>query len=118
MPYQPLPNYLRAHRKRLELSQGDLAYLLGCGSGAKVSRYEHFRRQPNLSSVFAFEVIIGVAARQLFVASYVDAKRDVVRRARRLLRSLAGQPETPRLRRRIMTLRAILSGIICRTERT
>lgn len=111
MPSQPLPNYLRAHRKRLGLSQDDLAYLLGCRSGTKVSRYERFRRQPNLTTVFAFEVIVGVPARKLFAGLYVAAERDVVRRAEVLLRQLAGYPDSPRLRRRVIALNAVLGSV-------
>src|ERR1700681_2107330 len=111
MPSQPLPNYLRAHRKRLGLSQDDLAYLLGCRSGTKVSRYERFRRQPNLTTVFGCEIIVGIPARKLFAGLYVTAERDVVRRAEALLRQLAGHPDGPRLRRRVVALNAILGAI-------
>jgi transcriptional regulator with XRE-family HTH domain len=111
MPSHPLPNYLRAHRKRLGLSQDDLAYLLGCRSGTKVSRYERFRRQPHLATVFAFEAIARVPARTLFAGVYVTAERDVVRRAEALLRQLAGQPESLRHRRRIVALKAIIGAV-------
>lgn len=111
MPSQPLPNYLRAHRKRLGLSQDDLAYLLGCRSGTKISRYERFRRKPNLDTVFAFEVIAGIPARKLFAGLYISAERDVVRRVEALLRQLSGRPESPRLRRRIIALNAILGAV-------
>jgi transcriptional regulator with XRE-family HTH domain len=41
-----LPNYLLSNRKRLSLSQKDVAFLLGNQDGAKVSRYERFAREP------------------------------------------------------------------------
>ena len=41
-----LHNYLRTYRKRAGLSQAEVAFLLGCHSGAKVSRYEHAARRP------------------------------------------------------------------------
>jgi transcriptional regulator with XRE-family HTH domain len=111
MPSQPLPNYLRAHRKRLGLSQDDLAHLLGSRSGTKVSRYERFRRHPNLATVFACEVIVHVPAHQLFAGLYITAERNVRRRAEALLRELAGRPDSPRLRQRIVALQAIL-GVV------
>ena len=116
MPSQPLPNYLRTHRKRLGLSQDDLAYLLGCRSGTKVSRYERFRRQPKLATVFAFEVIVGVPARKLFAGLYVSAERDVVRRAEALLHELAGHPDSARLRRRTVALNAVLGAVTGRDD--
>lgn len=59
------PHYLRTHRKRAGFSQGELAWLLGCRCGTKVSRYERFARKPELETVFAYEVIFGVPAREL-----------------------------------------------------
>src|SRR5258708_38807061 len=50
-----LHNYLRAHRKRLGLSQDEVAYLLGAESGAKVCRYERLVRGASLETALAFE---------------------------------------------------------------
>lgn len=111
MHHAPLPNYLRSHRKRLGLSQGDLAVLLGCRCGTKVSRYERFRRQPNLATVFAFEVIAGVPAKTLFAGVYVSIEREVVRRTEALLKELSARPEDIRTRRRIRSLNAVLTAI-------
>ena len=43
-----LENYLRTYRKRSNLSQDEVAFLLGCRGGTKVSRYERHARKPNL----------------------------------------------------------------------
>ena len=51
-----LQNYLRTYRKRSGLSQDEVAFLLGCQTGAKVSRYEPFARKPSLETLFAYEV--------------------------------------------------------------
>ena len=61
-----LPNYLRTHRKRAGLSQDEVAFLLGCRSGAKVSRYERLARRLSLETAFAYEALFGVPARELF----------------------------------------------------
>lgn len=42
-----LTNYLRAFRKRAGFSQKEISFLLGIKSGAKVSRYEHFKQKGN-----------------------------------------------------------------------
>src|ERR1022692_2737361 len=52
-----LPNHLLSNRKRLALSQGEVAFLLGTESGAQVCRYEQFDRQPSLETALACEVI-------------------------------------------------------------
>jgi transcriptional regulator with XRE-family HTH domain len=96
MPVSKLPNYLRAHRKRLGLSQQQVAFLLGCRSGAKVSRYERFTREPTLRTAFACEVIFHTPARELFAGIYEEVEHETERRARILARRLALQQEKQR----------------------
>lgn len=79
-----LPNYLRTYRKRAGLTQDEMAYLLGCRSGAKVSRYEHFSRQPNLKTVFAYQIIFHVPADKLFPGIYHEIE-DITSERTKLL---------------------------------
>lgn len=89
MPQQHLLNYLRAHRKRLGLSQVDVAFLLGVRGGSKVSRYEHFRRIPTLETALALEYILHTQVHDLFAGLAEEAERAARRRAQYLLRRLA-----------------------------
>src|SRR6058998_2773242 len=77
-----LPNYLRANRKRLALSQNEVAFLLGTQSGAKVCRYERFVREPSLETAFAFEAIFQRSARELFGGLYQKIEKEVAARAK------------------------------------
>jgi transcriptional regulator with XRE-family HTH domain len=52
-----LPNYLKMHRKQHALAQHELAVLLGCENGSKVSRYERGQRAPTISSIMAYEIV-------------------------------------------------------------
>lgn len=79
-----LPNYLRANRKRLGLSQDEVAFLLGTQSGAKVCRYERFVREPTLETAFAYEVIFQRPARELFRGLYQEIEQKVAARAKAL----------------------------------
>jgi transcriptional regulator with XRE-family HTH domain len=79
-----LPNYLRANRKRLALSQDDVAFLLGTQSGAKVCRYERFVREPSLETAFAYEAIFRKPVRELFSGLYQKVERKVAARAKLL----------------------------------
>ena len=90
MPSPRLPNYLRANRKRLALSQDDVAFLLGTQSGAKVCRYERFVREPNLETALAYEAIFKRTASELFSGLYQRAEREVAARARTLVKKLDG----------------------------
>jgi len=99
-----LPNYLRAQRKRLGLSQDEVAFLLGCRDGGKLSRYERFQRTPNLETVAALELIFGVPAQELFAGVYEEAERIVSRRARMLARRLACRAEARRKLAQVKTI--------------
>ena len=79
-----LPNYLLSNRKRLALSQGEVAFLLGTKSGAKVSRYERFDREPSLETVLALEVIYQRSASELFGGLYQKVEQEVMARAKEL----------------------------------
>ena len=88
MPTHKLPNYLRTYRKRACLSQDEIAYLLGCRSGAKVSRYERFAREPTLKTALLFEVIFRTPASELFSGVLQKVESEAMRRARLLVRKL------------------------------
>jgi transcriptional regulator with XRE-family HTH domain len=77
-----LSNYLLSNRKRLGLSQEEVAFLMGAQSGAKISRYERFAREPSLATALALEVIYQKPASELFGGLYQKVQRDVVARAK------------------------------------
>jgi hypothetical protein len=104
-----LPNYLRAYRKRLSLSQDEIAYLLGNESGAKVCRYECFLREPAFRAALAYELIFQKAGQELFAGIYDRIGGEVAARATTLIRQLAGQKLTRRNARKKEALEAIIS---------
>jgi len=80
-----LSNYLRTHRKRLTLSQEEVAFLLGVNGmekGIKVSRDENSVREPSLEIALAYEAIYGIPVRELFAGLYEQAERKVAERAK------------------------------------
>lgn len=80
-----LSNYLRSNRKRLTLSQEEVAFLLGVSGmdrGIKVSREENNVRQPSLQNALAYEAIYGTPVRELFAGLYEQEERAVAERAR------------------------------------
>lgn len=102
-----LTNYLLANRKRLELSQVDVAFLLNAATGEKVSRHESFIRMPNLENALAYEVIYKRSASELFSGLYEKIERDVVARAKVLLRKMGGRKSN----RRNVHIRQVISDI-------
>ena len=89
MAQQKLTNYLRTFRKRGRLSQDEIAFLLNCASGSKVSRYERFARVPSLQTAMAFEIIYGAPIRELFSGMFQNVENRVVLRARLLARRIS-----------------------------
>jgi hypothetical protein len=80
-----LPNYLRTHRKRLMLSQEEVAFLLGAkgiDKGIKVCRDESLAREPSLQTALAYEAIYGRPVRELFAGVYEQVEQEVAERAK------------------------------------
>jgi transcriptional regulator with XRE-family HTH domain len=95
MPSPQLSNYLRSNRKRLALSQDELAFLLNGESGTKISRYENFDRIPPLETALAFEAVFKRPVSELFGGMYQKAERQVAGRAK----TLADMTNDPRKRK-------------------
>jgi len=83
MALSQLPNYLRSNRKRLSLSQADMAFLLG-KSERNLPRYEQFYRTPDLETALACEVIFQRSANEIFGGLYQKAESSVIARAKLL----------------------------------
>jgi transcriptional regulator with XRE-family HTH domain len=105
-----LENYLRTYRKRSGLSQDEMAFLLGCQNGTKVSRYERFARKPNLETLFAYEVVFGASARELFAGVYQKVEKRILNRTQLLTRKLNRATPTSMATRKLEILQAITSG--------
>ena len=104
-----LPNYLKTHRKRLGLSQDEVAYLLGVESAAKVCRYERFLRDPSFETLLALKIIFQRPADDLFGGSYQKIDLEVRKRARQLIQKLSKDKQSPSRDRKLQTLKAIIS---------
>lgn len=80
-----LPNYLSTNRKSQNLSQEEVAFLLGvngASKGSKVSRVESLNREPRLRDVLAYELIYGKPARELFAGVYEQVEQEIAQRAK------------------------------------
>jgi transcriptional regulator with XRE-family HTH domain len=103
MTSSQLPNYLLTNRKRLALTQEEVAFLLGVQSGAKVCRDEQFVRQPDLETALAYEVIFERPASELFGGLYQRIEQQVAARAKTLTyRKNMGKPDQQTAKKRQM----------------
>jgi len=111
MSSSQLPNYLRSNRKRLTLSQEEIAFLLGIVSGgAKVSLHERFAQEPNLKTAFAYEAVFQRTASELFSGVYQKVEREVTARAKVLIARIDSQkPNRKTTYKRLMLMK--IAGI-------
>ena len=106
---QRLPNYLKTYRKRAGLSQDEVAFLLGCQSGTKFSRYEGLARKPGLETAFAYQAFFDVLAKELFAGIYEKVEETIHQRAQILAEKFnAGRPELM-IRQKLASLKAMTS---------
>ena len=104
-----LPNYLRASRKCLALSQNEAAFLAGLYRGSSISRYEESAREPNLEKALAFEVIFKQPMKELFPDLYREVERDVMARAKTLIYKTDREPPGRDAARKRQALLGILN---------
>ena len=85
---EPLPNYIRMFRRQADLSQDDLARLLGGVAGSTVLRHEDYQRMPLLETALRYTAIFRADPRDLFSGYYQRESLIVRENARKLLREI------------------------------
>ena len=90
--YGSLDNYIKMQRKRVGLSQDELALLIAVETRASLSRYELGLRFPNLETLLALEIVFGQPIKDLFAGVAEKVEEGVTSRARTLLESLDDKP--------------------------
>jgi transcriptional regulator with XRE-family HTH domain len=99
-----IKNYLRSNRKRLALSQGEVAFLIGRRGAAKISGYERYMREPNLRAALALEVIYKRSVSELFDGLYHEVEKEIAERAKILNHRLDRKSkQMAALKRQILT---------------
>src|ERR1043166_5689035 len=106
-----LPNYLKTYRKRAGFSQDEVAFLLGCASGAKVSRYERRSRQPGLETALGYKALFGTAVDELFAGLSEKVESEVVKRARILGERLSTAEADRSVTRKLQSLAALAARL-------
>lgn len=104
-----LQNYLRTSRKRLGLSQNDIAFLLGTNTPSKLSRYEHYARHPRLKTALKLGVVTGEPLKELFAGLSQDAEMEVCERARKLRGKYMKSRASSRIQQKLQALETIIS---------
>jgi len=85
---QKLDNYLRTHRKNSGLSQQEVAVVVGCCTGAMVSRHERSHHLPPLRRAIAYEALFGVPISDIFAGLSDRVEKEIETELRKLERHL------------------------------
>ena len=104
---EPLPNYIRRHRKLSALTQEDIAFILNL-KNQDVERMEHFTKIPDAETVLGLRDVLNVPAEELFAGWYLDVRKEVQQRALARIKELKQQPKTRDTEERIRSLMRIL----------
>jgi len=110
MPNHKLPNYLRMYRKRAGFSQAEMAFLLGCYDGPKVSANERFIKRPCLDNFIAYELLLATPTRELFAGLYADIQEQLKPRVRDLIARLSQASTDPATSHKLRILQAFLDA--------
>jgi len=96
MASSSINNYLRTYRKRSGLTQGEVAFLLGCKDAGQISRYERRHRLPTLRTALACASILRVPLATLFAGVQAEVDREASRRVAKLRLDLEAKPSQGR----------------------
>ena len=103
-----LPNYIRTCRRRVHLTQGEVAFLLGTKSTAGVCRHERFRQNPNLENLLAYEMLFRTPVRSLFSEAQQRIEIKLKDRIRLLVQKLGKSRCSRATVRKLELLNALL----------
>jgi transcriptional regulator with XRE-family HTH domain len=106
-----LGNYLRARRKQWQMSQKELAFLLGYKNESIVSRLERQERALSFDTLRACSIIFGSGAEDMFPALSREADSRLVQRIQELRFILENSVPSKRTEAKLRLLDAALSRL-------
>ena len=108
---------MRFLRRRLGVTQRELAYVLGYDSDSQVSRIENGSRMPLLEEVLIIELVFGVPGMTIFPQVRNVVGKSVCNRVRTLIRdSRQSDDGHPRLSYKTAQLERVLASLGSRDE--
>jgi len=86
--HRRLPNYIRAYRKRIGLSQRELGQALGYAEEGSVGRHETFQAVPPLATAIGYAIIFQAPVSEIFAGLWDEVAEHVQGRLAKLETSL------------------------------
>ena len=94
--------YLRTLRREWEVTQDEVAFLMGKGDRNRVSDVERGKAPPNVREILAYALIFGFPPRNIFPAFYDELEAAVMRNAYELDQKLESKSSLKALRKRTL----------------
>jgi transcriptional regulator with XRE-family HTH domain len=116
MPVPPFKNYLRTYRKKLGLTQREVAEILGFKSAGQLCDLELGSVMPTTRDCVAFGVLYKRSFRELWPNTNSDIETQIDNNIRHFIKRLQTQSSGPQRKRRtanelVKTLQAIVDGL-------
>lgn|GEM_PF-799894 len=104
-------NYLRESRKRTDISQYDIGFLLNLPDYSNVCRWEQGQRKPTVDMILLYHLLFDVPVETLFEHQKDSMKEDLIVRLDLLIMELRQVKPTPKVNSRIAFLTSALARL-------
>jgi len=104
-------HYLRMYRKRSQLTQSDIAFIMGLPEYTNISHWEKGRRTPNTEMILLYHLLFDVPVETLFNGQKDILSESVVERIESLITNLNQMESSPKIARRIAFLESTLKRL-------
>ena len=104
-------NHLAIHRKRSNLTQSDIAKLIGWIEHSHICRSEKGERPPSLDMILGYHIIFDVSVEELFHGYKMSLLNNIKERIPNLLDELHILEASPRNHKRINYLSKLLERL-------
>jgi transcriptional regulator with XRE-family HTH domain len=105
-------NYLRAFRKRTDLKQSDISFLLNQPDYSSISRCEKGHRNPSIEILLLYHLLFNVPIDSLFERQKDDLNEDLIVRIDLLIKELQQLEPSRKVNGRIAFLASTLTRLI------
>jgi len=112
MNTSPKFNYLKAHRRRWNMNQQEIAFLLGYGNNSTVSRIEQGKQEPSIPDLITLELLFEKAACRLFPDLYTEISSKLLYRLDMFEQHLCEQPATQTNHEKLEVIRCVRRSLI------
>lgn len=104
-------NYLRTYRKQTQITQSDIAFLLGKEDNSNLSRCEKGRRSPSVEMIMVYHLLFNTPVLSFFTNQREAVKQNLILRIKELVENLKQQDSTENIQSRIEHLNRVINRL-------